>query len=89
MLRELGPTCFLTATRPPTTAPIPPYAPGMDGSKLNALFAEMTPDEIEFIPRGVDAWLRSGWMDQAEADQWRRRILAWQAFLALGELTEG
>ena len=66
-----------------TTAPIPRYARCMDGSKLNALFAEMTPDEIEFIPRGVDTWLDAGWMDEAEADEWRRHCDAWQAFVGL------
>ena len=56
----------------------------MDGSKLNALFAEMTPDEIEFIPRGVDAWLRGGWMDVDEAVEWRRDYDAsLQGFLRL------
>ena len=55
----------------------------MDGIKFDALMAEMTPDEIRLIPRGVDAWLRAGWMDEAEADEWRRHYHAWQAFLEL------
>ena len=55
----------------------------MATTKFNALLAEMTAEEIEWIPRGVDVWHRSGWMDQAEADQWRTHFAAWQAFLGL------
>ena len=51
--------------------------------KFNGLMAEMTPEEIELIPRAVNVWLRAGWMDEAEADEWRRRYDAWLTFLDL------
>ena len=66
-----------------TTAPIPPYALGMTTTTINALMAEMDPEEIQAIPRFVDTWLRAGWMDEAEADEWPRHCDAWQAFLGL------
>ena len=52
----------------------------MDGSKFNVLMAEVEPHEIRDIPRFVDVWCRAGWMDEDEADQWRRGFLAWDAF---------
>ena len=55
----------------------------MTTSKLNSLLAEMHPEEIRLIPRFVDVWLGAGWMDDAEADEWRRHHHAWQAFLGL------
>ena len=55
----------------------------MDASKVNALMAEMDPEEIQVIPRMVDVWLRVGWMDEGEADEWRRHCDAWKAFLDL------
>ena len=52
----------------------------MDGSKLNRLLAQMRPDEIELIPRAVRVWRRAGWMDEAEADQWRLGAMAWAEY---------
>ena len=79
MLRELGPTCFLPATRCPRFAPIPLYAPCMDRDRFNRLMAELEPEDLALIPRAI----RVGWIDEAEADQWRRVYDAWQAFLGL------
>ena len=81
MLRKLGLARSLPATRLSRTVPIPLYAPCMDGSRINRLLAEMTPDEIELIPRAV----RAGWMDADEADEWRRHYHAWQAFFELNQ----
>ncbi len=84
--RQLRPPAlhrFLTATGPSPTVPIPPYASSMDSSKFNAAMADMTPEEIRLIPRFVDTWLDAGWMDEDEADEWRRHCDAWQAFLGL------
>ena len=57
------------------TAPIPLYASCMDGIKYNALLAEMTPEEIRAVPRGVDSWTRAGWMEPDEAVEWKLRAL--------------
>ncbi len=56
----------------------------MNASRMNAAMADMTPEEIRLIPRFVDVWMGAGWMDEAEADEWRRHYDAWQRFLALG-----
>ena len=52
----------------------------MDAAKINALMAEMTPEEVRIIPRLVDAWLGAGWMEPAEAVEWRLRALAWAEY---------
>ena len=52
----------------------------MTTSKLNALLAEMDPNEIRVIPRLVDAWLRVGWMEPDEAVEWKLGALAWAEF---------
>ena len=52
----------------------------MTTSRLNAAIAEMTPDEIRLIPRFVDTWIRAGWMEQDEADEWKLGALAWAEF---------
>ena len=51
----------------------------MNASTINALMAEMDPDEIRLIPRFVDTWLRAGWMDESEAADWQLGALAWRA----------
>ncbi len=56
-----------------------PYPPDMT-SKLNALMAEMDPEEIRLIPRFVDTWLRAGWMEPDEAVEWKLGTLAWAEF---------
>ena len=43
----------------------------------------MYPEEIQAIPRFVDTWVRAGWMEVDEAEEWRRHRDAWQAFLGL------
>jgi hypothetical protein len=55
----------------------------MDSTKMNATLALMTPDEIEDALRFVEICERGGGASIEEADEWRRRILAWQAFLGL------
>ena len=45
--------------------------------------ARMTPEEIEDGLWFVDGCECNGNMDRAEADEWRRRILARQRFLEL------
>ncbi len=88
MLRELDLSRFLTATKPSTTVPISPYAPGMTTSKLNALMAEMDPEELQVIPRMVDVWLRVGWLEPDEAVEWQRRALVWTEFHGLTSTAE-
>ena len=61
----------------------PMYAPHMNPSKIDATLAIMKPDEIREALRFVATWERYGGLDQAEADEWRRRILARKAFLGL------
>ena len=56
--------------------------PSMDTSRINTLLAEMTPQEIHNALWYVAVFERAG-MTQAEADEWRRRILAWQDYLGL------
>ena len=48
---------------------------------MNAVLAKMDPEEIRLIPRFVDVWMGAGWMDEAEADEWRRHYDAWQQFV--------
>jgi len=50
---------------------------------MNELLALMTPEEIDDGLWFVDVCERNGNMDQAEADEGRRRILARQRFLDL------
>ena len=53
-------------------------------STINALIAEMDPDEIQ-VPQLVDAWLRAGWMDEAEAAEWQLGALAWAEFHSMSQ----
>ena len=59
------------------------YIPGMTSATVNEVLARMTPEEIRDGLWFLDVCERSGNMDQEEADEWRRRILARQRFLAL------
>ena len=52
----------------------------MDASTINALLAEMDPEEIQVIPRMVDAWLRVGWIELDEAVEWQLGASAWAEF---------
>ena len=49
-------------------------------------WAEMTPEEIENALWYVEVFEKVG-MSRQEADEWRRRIVAWQRFLALNPHT--
>ena len=62
-----------------------PYTPGMDPARMNDLLSLMTPEEIEDGLWFADVCLRNGNMDQLEADEWRRRVLARQRFLELSD----
>ena len=71
---------FRTTTQQSLTVPISPYAPGMTTSTINALMAEMTPEEIELIPRAVRAWSNAGWMEPDEAVEWKLGAMAWAEY---------
>ena len=60
-----------------------PYNYAMDPAKMNATLALMTPDEIKHALRFVEICELDGGTPPEEADEWRRRILAWQGFLGL------
>jgi hypothetical protein len=47
---------------------------------MNATLALLTPDEINDVLRFVGICERGGGTPAEEADEWRRRILAWQRF---------
>jgi hypothetical protein len=51
--------------------------------KMNAVLAEMTPDEMRNAPWFVTVFARSGRMTVLEADEWHRRIEAWNRYLCL------
>ncbi len=55
----------------------------MNASRMNAVLAEMTPEEIGEALWYVEVFEKVG-MSRQEADEWRRRIVAWQRFLSLG-----
>ena len=59
----------------------------MDAAKMNAILALLTPDEIEDALRFVEICERGGGTPTEEADEWRRRVLAWQGFLGLDSTT--
>lgn len=56
----------------------------MDPAKMNELLSLMKPEEINDGLWFVDVCEHDGNMDQAEADEWRQRIVARQQFLDLG-----
>ncbi len=45
----------------------------MNTDTIDALIAELTPQEIERLPWMLDVAIRAGWMDAAEATLWRFR----------------
>ncbi len=47
----------------------------MDTSIIDALIAELTPQEIDRLPWMLDVAIRAGWMDEAEVEDWRGRDL--------------
>ena len=55
----------------------------MDAAKMDALLAEIKPNEVEDALRFVEICERDGGTPAEEADEWRRRFLGWQAFLGL------
>ena len=60
-----------------------PYTPAMDTATITSLVARLTTEEIHdglWLVGVFEGW---GSMSQDEADEWRRRILARQGFLAL------
>ena len=58
-------------------------APSSAPAKMNDLLTRMTPDEIQDGFWLVGVFERWGSMNQSEADEWRRRIIARQRFLDL------
>ena len=56
----------------------------MGPAEMNATLALLTPDEVDDALRFVEVCERGGTPIE-EADEWRRRILAWQAFLGVEE----
>ena len=54
----------------------------MDSARINAVLTEMTAEEISEALWYVEVFERTG-MSHMEADEWRRRIVARQRFLAL------
>ena len=56
-----------------------------DPAKIDAVLDLLTPDEVADALRFVEVMQRGEHMSQTEADEWRRRILARQRFLEMGE----
>jgi hypothetical protein len=50
---------------------------------IDAVLAEMSREEIANAFRYVALFQRWGSMSRTEADEWRRRVAAWSAFLDL------
>ena len=57
----------------------------MDPAKMNELLARMKPEEVRDGLWMIGVFEDWGSMAQAEADEWRRRILARQGCLALSD----
>ena len=51
---------------------------------MDAALAELTREELARAPYWVYLVEQAGGMDEEEADVWRRRIVAWQAYLRVG-----
>jgi hypothetical protein len=51
----------------------------MDRATMDALLAEMSAGELKYADRCIEFLERAG-MPEDEADELRRRILAWQRF---------
>ena len=62
----------------------------MNPAKIDALLDLLTPDELRNALRYIDVFERWN-MPAEEADEWRRRIVGRQAFVALdlGETASG
>ncbi len=56
----------------------------MDTSTIDALIAELTPQEIEPLPWMLDVAVRVGWMDETEAELWRARVESQRFARAIG-----
>ena len=59
------------------------YPWGMD--KVDGILELLTPEEIADALRFVEVWEKADHMSPEEANEWRRRILARQAFLAVDD----
>ena len=60
------------------------YTPRMtDPSRMDKVLDLLTPDEVADALHFVAVCERGQHMNQAEADEWRRRIGAWQTFLEM------
>ena len=59
----------------------------MDTQLIDAVISSMTPEEVRDGLRMVSLFERWGSMSPVEADEWRRRILAKQAFQRLSPLS--
>ena len=64
------------------------YHQPMSPAKMNATLSLLTPDEIDDALRFVEICERGGGTPSVEADEWRRRILAWRGFLGLDSTTD-
>ena len=51
----------------------------MDVQEIDEMLAGMTASELKYADRYIEFFESAG-MPQDEADEWRRRILAWQRF---------
>ena len=58
------------------------YTVYMDALTMDRLLAELTADELAAASEYLHLFARSGSMRPSEADEWRRRMLAWGAFAA-------
>jgi hypothetical protein len=56
---------------------------------MNAVLAEMKPEELRDALWILQVCERGGGTSAEEAAEWRRRIVAWQAFLVLDGRVEG
>ncbi len=57
-----------------TPSRLPPHVPHMDTSTIDALIADLSPQELARLPWMLDVAIRAGWMDEAEAEVWRERV---------------
>ena len=61
------------------------YPLRMDRKTIDATLASMKPEEIDDAIWMVGMFERWGSMDRAEADEWWRRIAAWQRLSTIEE----
>ena len=76
---------FATATRQRPTCHYLRHHTPVDTAKIDSTLALLEPHELKDALRLVSACERFGSMGQAEADEWRSRILGRQAFVDLPE----